>query len=699
MKILKKILLTLVCYLALIQGGYAQKDEFIGDVEFKKVTMQDAVRILSELSGRNVIVTQDAANKSVSMFIRNATLVEAIDSMCRITGLWYRKDSDTNVYIVMTAAQFKEDVLVYRNEVNRIFTLQHQNVVSAANAIQTLYGSRVDLEAPVNDRGYKFDGDLAKLTENANRRTTRNRRNTNNKKGVNNRPVSEKDKSLQKLTGELSSNTLSQIGDSTIVDETEIAGYTQAAPIRVTYNRLHNLLLVRSSDEKAINDIENLIKQIDKPAKQVLLQMKIMRVSLGEDEASVFDFQYTNDSVSGPNSGLITNPLQGAGVSGKTFGLGMDREGLQTGSLLFQLATDNWLAKLAFLESESRTKTISTPIVMASNNKEAEIFIGEERPFVENISSNGGTITADGIITPRVLTTEITKQDVGTKLRIWPRINSDSTVTLDIEQDISRLNEDAATIPVATGGGALEEYDIDTVTTTNLKLTAIARHGQTIAVGGLVEEADSDTSRRVPGTSDIPILGDLFSSDTKEKTKSELVILIKPFIYDSADSSRVKAEELKSLVNMNESKNIIEKEIGNSYVNNRSDLKVDRDIQDIAQDLRNVMLDPNSFKAETAVDWQYKNFIITSAGSTLLNGYYYTKVVVNNDRRIPVEVDEASLGDYWEGIAWLPKPGENMSKMDGLDRRTAILITKTPIENIVKQQGLNMRYVLSGANR
>ncbi len=681
------------------QSVIAKKVDYLGDIELKEVTMQDAVRILSELSGKNVIVTKDAAETIFSLYIRDASLVDAIDSMCRVTGLWYRKDADTNVYIVMTAEQFKEDVLVYRNESTKVFTLKHQNVVSAANAIKALFGSRVLLEEPENGGSYRFDGDMGNASTATGGSTTNLLNNISNSRSA--LDTDELSGGVQALDGALTANKLEQIGGRTILNESDVTGLVQAAPIRVTYNSLHNLLLVRSSDEKALEDVQQLIKEMDQPAKQVLLQMKIMRVALGENEDSVFDFQYTSNVTrqngnNGPSSSTADNPLGGGVLPDNLLGLGMKPDQMASGSLVFQVVKSDWLAKLAFLETENRTKLISTPLIMASNNKEAEIFIGEQRPLVENVSSTGGTVS-NGVLQPLVVTTQTTKKDVGTKLKIWPRINSDATVTLDIEQEISNINVGAATIPVATGGASLEEYSIDTFTTTKLNLTAIAKHGQTIAVGGLIEENSGDGRRGIPGISDIPGLGDLLSSDEKEFSRSELVILIKPFIYDSADVKSEGLQNIKKEMVLEESMDLIEEEARKSSNYKSQDAQAQlADMERVAQLINQLMKDSKAFQSRVGIDWKYGDLLVSSLGSAYKDGLYFTQVLVTNQGDSELPLTETSLGDYWRGLAWVFKKDEKRSVLKAMDRRVAIVISKQSVEQVLSDRQVPMRYVMSG---
>jgi general secretion pathway protein D len=699
---LKKLWLLMFLFALPFVGVQAKTDPvYMGDIEFKDSSMQDAVRILSELSGRNVIVTKAAADNRFSMFIRQTTLEEAIESMCRITGLWYRKSADTGNYIVMTDDQFREDVLVYRNETTKTFNLQHQNVVSAANAIQALFGQRVTLQEPQEDSSYQFDGDMGTGVTGQGNLNSESSRFANNR--FNQRSITQTSTGVAAIGGaedELSGNlqrmndgrlrSVSKLGDQNILEGDDLVGNVRAAPIRITYNNLHNLLLVRSSDEKALQDIESLIVEIDKPAKQVLLQMKIMRVYLGEDENSVFDFQYASKSTtSGPNSSLVSNPLGGDSLPNSVFGMGMAADQLTSGSLVFQLARGEWLAKLAFLETQNRTKLVSTPLIMASNNKEAEIFIGEERPLVEGFSVFGGVVS-DGVIQPSYISAETSLKEVGTKLKIWPRINADATVTLDIEQEISSINLNSARLPVATES-KVEEYNIDTYSTTSLNLTAVAKHGQTIAIGGLIEESKDDQTREIPGINKIPVLKDVLSSEVKGRSRSELVILIKPYIYDSAELANQSLQSLQQELETEQAKEEVRRQ--QDFADAQAvDLQK---AQQLGESLQALLQNQNAFGKTAMLQWSLDSGLsAVSLGESQQNGVYFYHLQIQNHNRSSVFIDQQTLGNKWLGAAWIFADGNDKALIRPRRSQHAIVISDKPLQQVLNAAKQDFRLLL-----
>ncbi len=134
--------------------------ERLGTIEFKSATIGDAARVISELSKVNIVVTEAAKNKIVSLHLKKASVESTIDGLCRVTGLWYRKSPEFNAYYIMTEDEFKKDIVVERDFVTKIFELKHQNISDAANAIAALFGARVTLTEPKTNASYELEGDF-----------------------------------------------------------------------------------------------------------------------------------------------------------------------------------------------------------------------------------------------------------------------------------------------------------------------------------------------------------------------------------------------------------------------------------------------------------------------------------------------------------------------------------------------------------
>ena len=321
----------------------------------------------------------------------------------------------------------------------------------------------------------------------------------------------------------------------------------QEPEIYVTINSQHNLILVRTSDDAAVEDIEKLMVELDRPIPQVLLEMKVLELTLGDGFRSTFDFEaIDSQQTSGPGTSQIVNPLNtGLGSVGRNVAA-TGRFPLEDNRFVYQFLNDQFRARVQLLASEDRVQELATPMILAANNQQARIFIGEERVLTTGVNTSVVT-PGNGATTSTVEpVTEI--RDIGNTVAILPHINEDRTVTLSITQDSSSVAVGAATIPVAGGGGTVTSFNVDTVNTARIEGTIVATNNLTVAVGGLIRHRQSENRQKVPVLGDIPLLGALFRRDVKENTKTELVLLITPRVMRTpADGQKAIQARIREL--------------------------------------------------------------------------------------------------------------------------------------------------------
>ena len=172
----------------------------------------------------------------------------------------------------------------------------------------------------------------------------------------------------------------------------------------------------------------------------------------------------------------------------------------------------NVRAVLTALQATSQVKVLSTPEVLAVNNREARIVVGSRVPFVA--STRVGDFTLDR---------SVQYQDVGTTLTVIPTINQDDYVSVQILQEVNSLTNQL--IPAA--------QDAPVISTKEASTRAIMRDGQTVVIGGLIGETVEHLNGGIPFLMDIPLLGNLFKKKRENRTRSELAIFVTPFIVRS----------------------------------------------------------------------------------------------------------------------------------------------------------------------
>ena len=175
------------------------------------------------------------------------------------------------------------------------------------------------------------------------------------------------------------------------------------------------------------------------------------------------------------------------------------------------------LAVLArFLESDTKANILSAPNLVMLDNEEAKIVVGQNRPFItgQYTSTGGGSLPENPFQT-------IERRDVGLTLRVKPQITEGGVIRMQIYQESSALFEETANGPITNTRSMESVIQVD--------------DGGIIALGGLVEDSYASGEEKVPFLGDLPIAGALFRYDTRRRTKTNLVIFLRPVILRDAD--------------------------------------------------------------------------------------------------------------------------------------------------------------------
>lgn len=514
---MKKLLLLALLF---FHTSLLYAEEKISEVEFNETPLIDVLRVLSEMSSSNIIATPEATKKIITIHLKNTTVLNAVKSISRISDLWYRFDEDTNTYRIMTREEYGKDLVVRESEHIEVFRLLNANVQIVAQAIEDLFGQRVILSLGIEPGQQQTTGGRSGSSSRgsvSNRRSLGGSR--NNQTTYTGSQITSDSLSLNQVEqiAELLSANQGQMDNQALQDIT-----SQAQPIFVTVNNEHNMILVRTDDRKVIDSITRLVKEMDLAVPQVMLEMKILDVLLGEEFNSIFNFeiQPSGSNQSNQPALLGNNAL------------------FNTGTFVYEFLNDRLRANIEFLEANRRLRVLSNPMVLASNHREAELFIGEENVLARGFNFNPATRDALGnIVSPAYVETLTELQEIGITLRLTPRINADRTVELLLEQESSTINPGGGSIPVINDEGDAVNVSIDTVDTARLTGTIMAKDGLTVAVGGLIRTSKNDEERKVPLLSEIPVIGRIFRSDIEAEQQSETVLLITPRIINSPEQS------------------------------------------------------------------------------------------------------------------------------------------------------------------
>ncbi|TCP15355.1 type II secretion system secretin GspD [Simplicispira metamorpha] len=292
--------------------------------------------------------------------------------------------------------------------------------------------------------------------------------------------------------------------------------------------------LIITAPEPQYRQLRAVIDKLDGRRAQVLVESLIVEVNanklaefgiqwqsvLGNKGDGTVGLIGTNSNKSGANIiGVMAGIAQGATKLGETAGtLG---RGLNL-ALAPRINGQYYLGALAnFLQNSGDSNVLSTPNLMTLDNEEAKIVIGKNVPFPTGSYTNTGG--NNGAVNPF---TTVERKDVGLMLRVRPQINENGTVKMSIYQEVSNI--DTATLGDKNG---------PTTSKRSIESNVLVEDGSIIVIGGLLEDSYSQAEDKVPVMGDIPVLGNLFRSENRERKKTNLMVFLRPVVVRDAATS------------------------------------------------------------------------------------------------------------------------------------------------------------------
>jgi general secretion pathway protein D len=307
--------------------------------------------------------------------------------------------------------------------------------------------------------------------------------------------------------------------------ETRIQG-----EIRILSDDKNNALIVQASP-RDYTILERTIEELDLLPRQVLIDAKIFEVDLtGALSLGISAFLNQKGNLPGPltTTGSISAGQAGGVLAFSTFSI------LSTSRAIQEFINAD--------ENRSRVRTLSSPSILVTDNTSARIQVGSEVPVptgssLTPVQSNGSSLFAQ----------TIQYLDTGVILTVTPRVNSGGVVTLNVSQEVS------AAVPNTTS-----QIVAPVVNKTAFQTSVVLKDGEVLALGGIITTSDSYSTTRVPLLGDIPGLGLLFGSTSKNTSRKELVLLLTPHVVQDIQQARTTSQELLS--QMNQVKAMLDKE-------------------------------------------------------------------------------------------------------------------------------------------
>ncbi|MFW3346374.1 type II secretion system protein GspD [Aliarcobacter butzleri] len=282
----------------------------------------------------------------------------------------------------------------------------------------------------------------------------------------------------------------------------------------------NSLVVMASKDE--LKQIKDLIQELDKEKAQVYVQAKIIEVNNELVNKIGISYGIINASARSDGINAISSNLNGGSNAIKeavdTLGIRMSDVNIKSGLALG--------ASLNLLQQNGALDIVSEPSILAIDNKESSIYVGEK--ISVEISS---TLTDGGL-----QRTNYEREDIGLTLKVKPRISSDTKLTLEI----NTLLEGIKSTSVSAG------QNPDTLKK-EIKTAAILNNGESVIIGGLIENKNEIIEQKVPILGDIPLFGELFKNDSKMNKKNNLVIIVTPYMIPKSKDITYIREQLSEL--------------------------------------------------------------------------------------------------------------------------------------------------------
>jgi len=329
-------------------------------------------------------------------------------------------------------------------------------------------------------------------------------------------------------------------GPSTPPSTSTEGGAIPEGEINVVVDETNNALVVRAfaRDYRSIVDT---IKRLDIYPRQVLIEILLADILLTDNEQLGIDLVKYSDGGKWAQSIQYGNFASSTGIAAAA-GPGITYAVEQAG---------RFAAAISAAATLGRARVLTSPNILASNNKEAKIQVGTSEPILTNTYTSTGvgtTTTPTGFVEGT-----IEYKDIGTILGITPRISDGGLVTLELSIEESSLTSreiGRKDTSVAVGGiaQASSTFSVPAFNKTTAKTVLSIKEGQTIAIGGLIRKEKSDSNQGLPLLARIPLLGYLFGKNQRKDERRELILLLTPHIITDENQSKAVTDEFREKI-------------------------------------------------------------------------------------------------------------------------------------------------------
>lgn len=470
-------------------------------LDLRNIEVTEALRFLSQKAGINIAISKNVSGR-VQLVLNDVPIVDVLDIIFVTAGLAYEKHGE--IYYIMSEAEYKERYGRKFSDTRKVkvFRLKYAIPDQAFSLLEVLK-SEIGRILVDSESGTVLVMDTA---EN----------------------ISRMEKALEGLEQKRSVRVYTLKYAKALDVETRLKAQLDLKKAgAISADERTNQVIVETYPSR-MEEIEKLILSLDERTKEVLIDSKIIRVSLTDDFEAEIKWEGIFRQMTSYGISFISNhPLSNLARTGQS--AVDDFANITPTTLPAQTpkveSTENVVvglvdnpnnafeALIKFLKTVGETRVLSNPKIAVINNQEAKIHVGEKQAYVTTTTTTGQSTTTTA--------ESVTFVDVGIQLSVTPTINDDGFVTMKIKPEISSVTSFLTT----PSGNRIPIID------SSLAETAVmVKDGVSIIIAGLRREEDINNRKETPFFGKLPIFGNLFNSTSKGKRMTEIVILLTPHV-------------------------------------------------------------------------------------------------------------------------------------------------------------------------
>lgn len=285
--------------------------------------------------------------------------------------------------------------------------------------------------------------------------------------------------------------------------------------------------LVISASPRYIDTVAQIVEELDAAPPQVMIQVLLAEVTIDDSREFGIDVSIGGVLSEGEGVGDLVNR---SGIGGDGFAFQKLAAGAGVATALgvpnFAIASTDFGLLIRALQEQGKLEVLSRPQVQVNDNEQAFIQVGENIGITDGVErrDTGGTSAV------------IRREDVGIILEVTPSISADGFVRMDITPEISTLSDRTTEID--------ENFAAPIITQRRVQTTVTVKDGQTVVIGGLMQTTDQLRKTKVPVLGDIPVVGELFKSEKQSSVKTELLVILTPFVIPGDAGGRARQDRL-----------------------------------------------------------------------------------------------------------------------------------------------------------